>query len=68
MKTLRQYYDDLPAPTSPKANFIREVAKKCEISEATVRFWVYDKFRPSRKSFYKVLSEMTGISESDLFT
>ena len=67
MKTLRQYYDDLPAQTSPKTDFIREVAKECETSEQTVRFWVYDKFRPSRKTFYHVLSKITGIPEDDLF-
>lgn len=67
MRTLRTYYDELPAQTSPKTDFIREVADKCQTSEQTVRFWVYDKFRPSRKEFYTILSEATGIPEPDLF-
>jgi hypothetical protein len=67
MKTLKTYYDDLPAQTSPKTDFIRDIANKCQTSEQTVRFWIYDKFRPSRKEFYHVLSEATGIPEADLF-
>jgi transcriptional regulator with XRE-family HTH domain len=65
--TLADYYDNLPRQTSPKSDFVREVAKRCDISEATVRWWLRGQFRPSRKEFYRVLSEMTGISEENLF-
>ena len=67
MRTLKTYYDDLPVQTSPKTDFIRDIANRCQTSEQTVRFWIYDKFRPSRKEFYHVLSETTGIPEADLF-
>lgn len=66
-KTLKFYYDSLPKQTSPKSDFIREVAERCKLSEQTVRFWIYDKFKPSREEFYEVLSEMTGIPKDDLF-
>lgn len=65
--TLIDYYNGLPKQTSPKSDFITEVAQMCDVSEATVRFWVYNKFRPSRKEFLAVLSEKTGIPEEELF-
>jgi len=65
--TLEDYYNSLPKQTSPKSDFIREVAERCDLSEQTVRFWIYKKFKPSRKEFYRVLTEMTNIPEEDLF-
>lgn len=66
-QTLKDFYESLPKQTSPKSDFVREVAERCDLSEQTVRFWLYDKFRPSRKEFLRVLSEMTGIPEENLF-
>lgn len=65
--TLMDYYNSLPKQTSPKSDFIREVAQRCDISEATVRWWLRGQFKPSRKEFYRILSEMTGIPEDNLF-
>ena len=52
---------------SPKADFIKKVADRCQISEATVRWWTRGIFKPSRPEFYRILSEMTGIPQEDLF-
>lgn len=67
MKNLKEYYENLPAQTSPKTDFVNEVAEKCEVNPATVRFWIRGLFKPSRREFYKKLSEITGIPEESLF-
>lgn len=64
---LKDFYKSIPEPTAPKALFIREVAEKLEVSEATVRGWVNGRFKPSHPSFYRGLSEITGIPEDELF-
>lgn len=68
MKTLKEYYNSLPERTSPKTEFVNAVAEKCEVSPQTVRFWIRGLFKPSRKEFYKALSQMTGIPEENLFS
>jgi hypothetical protein len=45
-----------------------KIAKECEVSPQTVRLWIRGVFKPSRREFYRKLSELTGIPESDLFT
>lgn len=65
--TLKSYYKNLPAPTHPKKEFIRDVATKCGVSEATVRNWVMYGFRPVNEEHIKVLSEATGISADNLW-
>jgi transcriptional regulator with XRE-family HTH domain len=64
---LKEYYKQISEPIAPKKQFIQEVAKKLEVSEATVRGWVNGRFKPSHPSFYRGLSELTGIPENELF-
>jgi len=67
MSTLKDYYNGLPSQTSPKKDFIDKVAEECEVSPQTVRLWIRGYFKPSRREFYRKLSELTGIPENELF-
>jgi hypothetical protein len=65
--TLKDYYNALPPKTCPKTDFVKTVATQCDVSQATVRWWLRGTMRPSRKEFYRVLSDVTGIPQENLF-
>ncbi len=65
--TLADYYDGIPAFNTPKKEFIDEICKRCEVNENTARNWVANRVRPQKKSHYRILSELTGIPEENLF-
>ena len=65
--TLKGYYKKLPKASYPKTEFIRSIAKKCNVSEATVRNWIIYGFKPTNKSHIQVLSEETGIPTENLW-
>lgn len=67
--TLRDYYKGLPARviTADKADFLERIAKRCEVSESTVRNWCMYGFKPRYEKYIKILSEETGIPAEDLF-
>lgn len=66
--TLKGYYKNLPEPSYPKRDFIREIALKCNVSDATVRNWIIYGFRPDNPEHIKILSEATGIPENQLWS
>lgn len=61
------YYQGLPERTSPKSDFVRELAMRCGVGPTTVRNWIFFNTRPSKPEYIKIISEMTGIRESDLW-
>ena len=61
--TLRRYYRNLPRPTSPKMDFVGEIARKCGVTLTTARNWAVYK----DPKHLEVLSEITGIPVKDLF-
>ncbi|MEA4978620.1 MAG: helix-turn-helix transcriptional regulator [Petrimonas sp.] len=65
--TLKEFYKNIPQQTAPKKEWLEEVAEKLEVSVPTVRGWVNGRFKPSHPSFYRGLSEITGIPEEELF-
>lgn len=65
--TLESYYKDLPKATYPKSSFIALVANKCEVTHITVRNWIKYGMRPNNPAHIKILSEITGIPEEELF-
>ena len=65
--TLKCYFDSIPKYTSPRKDFISEVAHKCGVTEQTVRNWCIYGIKPSDYKYLKVLSEVTGIGVNDLF-
>lgn len=65
--TLKGYYLGLPSIYAPKTKFITEVARRCRVSEQTVRNWILYNMRPQQEIHYRILSEMTGIKEEDLW-
>ena len=65
--TLRGYYKNLPEATHPKTDFLRAIAKRCDVTETTVRNWVRYGFKPNNSEHIQVLSEMTGIPVENLW-
>ncbi len=65
--TLESYYKGLPKATYPKSSFIALVANKCEVTHITVRNWIKYGMRPNNPAHIKILSEITGIPEEELF-
>jgi len=64
---LIEYYKQFPEPTAPKSDWVRMVAEKLEVSEATVRSWIQGRNKPRHPSLLRGLSEITGIPENELF-
>ncbi len=67
MNKLQKYYEGLPSATCPKSNFLNEVVRKCDVSFIAVRNWVKGKNKPADSKCVKVLSDITGIPEDELF-
>lgn len=65
--TLRGYYNDLPEATHPKTDFINEIASLTGVSTASVRNWIMG-MRPQNPNHIDILSEVTGIPKSELWT
>lgn len=65
--TLEGYYKGLPEATYPKSNFIIEVAHRCGVTATSVRNWIKYGIKPNNPEHIKILSEITGIPEEELF-
>ena len=66
--TLKGYYSQIPMRSAPRKDFIQEVAERCGVSEQTVRNWCIYGMKPIKFEHVRILSEMTGIKEEDLWT
>lgn len=65
--TLKGYYQKLPLRSAPRLDFINEIMRRCNVREQTVRNWVLYGMKPQQKIHREILSEVTGISEEDLW-
>ena len=65
--SLRGYYLGLPRPVAPKTDFVRKVSERCGVDVQTVRNWCLYGMKPNSKEHIRILSEMTGIEESELW-
>jgi len=65
--TLTGYYEGLPTATAPKTEFVKKIAEKCNVNEATVRLWVKGKTKPDNPDHVEILSIETGIEKEELF-
>ena len=66
--TLKGYYESLPKRKSPRKEFVDEVASRCGVSEQTVRNWCIYGMKPQDFKHVKILAEITGIKEEELWT
>lgn len=65
--TLKDYYHSLPNQTCPKTEFVNNVAQACNVSTNSVRNWIAYGIKPSSHESVRILSEMTGIPENELW-
>lgn len=64
---LKTFYKSLPDAVAPKTEFIRKIARICEVGEPTVRLWVAGTTRPANDEHVNVLSRESGIPVNELF-
>lgn len=65
--TLKSYFSRLPKRKSPRKEFISEISARCGVSEQTVRNWCIYGMKPQNFMHVKILSEVTGIKEDELW-
>ena len=65
--TLEGYYNGLKRPTSPKSEFIKNIAETCGVNQLTVRNWIQGRNQPSNPEHKVFLSEITGIPVEQLW-
>ena len=65
--TLQVYYESLSEATHPKTEFLNTVASRCNVSFTTARNWVTGRTKPMNPRHIQVLTEVTGIEESELW-
>lgn len=67
--TLLDYFKRLSDKRiSEKSSFVKEIARRCDISEGTVYNWIYGRSIPQKESYCKILSEATGIPADKMFS
>lgn len=64
---LKAYYQSFPEPVAPKTEFIRKIARICDVGEPTVRLWVAGTTKPSNQEHVVILSRESGIPVNELF-
>ena len=65
----RQIYDALPPRSevvTPKTAFVRDMAKRCKVSEKTVRGWIAGAYKPDALRI-SLISKKLGVPENELF-
>lgn len=65
--TLKGYYSALAEQKTPLQTFITEVSERCSVSEQTVRNWCLYGIKPQSYAHVKVLMELTGLNEDELW-
>lgn len=65
--TLRGYYNSLPRVIQPKQEFMRKVVERTGVTETTVRNWVLYGIEPQKVEYKRVICEITGLSEEELW-
>lgn len=65
--TLKGYYLSLPLRSAPRLDFLNEIVRRCNVRVQTVRNWVLYGMKPQQHIHRKILSEVTGIKEEDLW-
>lgn len=65
--TLNDYYESLPEPTAPKADFLRELVTTCGVELVTARLWVKGKSTPTNPEHRRIISSVVGVPEEELF-
>lgn len=63
--TLRSYYDSLPH--YERRSLVHLLCQKLEVSEATAYNWIMGRNKPIKASYFRILSEITGIPAENLF-
>lgn len=63
--TLQSYFNSLDP--SKRRPFVLKICDLCEVSEITPYNWISGRNKPVKASYYRILSEITGIDEKSLF-
>lgn len=65
--TLSEYFRRLPSRETPRKTLIETISARCEVSKQTARNWCIYGIKPRNYKHVRILSEITGIKEDDLW-
>ena len=65
--TLKGYFKRLSEQKTPLQQFVDAVSERCGVTEATVRNWCLYGIKPQSYAHVKVLMELTGLEEDELW-
>lgn len=66
-KTLLEYFQSLPLRETPRKTMIETISKRCGVTTQTARNWCIYGIKPRDYKHVRILSEITGIKEDDLW-
>ena len=66
--TLKGYYNSLPVHSAPRYELLKAIADRCEVSIQTARNWCLYGIKPRSYMHVKVIVELTGLNEEQLWT
>ena len=61
------YFSSIPKYSCPRKAKLEEVMERCNVSEQTARNWCIYGIKPKDYEHVRILSEITGIPEKDLW-
>lgn len=65
--TLLKYYEALPKATYPKKDFIWKIMVACNVTQTTVRNWIWGNSCPQEEEYRQRVAEITGIPQEELW-
>lgn len=65
--TLSEYFRGLPLRETPRKTLIETICARCKVSHQTARNWCIYGIKPRNYKHVRILSEITGIKEDDLW-
>ena len=58
--TLKDYFESLPEDTNPRADFVKQLTKLCDVTDVAARNWCRGDFYPSSEKKHEIIMGLTG--------
>lgn len=65
--TLKDYFKSLPVRETPRKALVDEIVRRCGVTQQTARNWCIYGIKPRDFRHVRILSEITGIGEDELW-
>lgn len=64
--TLQEHYNNQPAPTHPKKEFVKKLANRAGVTTRAAQAWALGQRTPS-KEYWPAIEALTGTPATELF-